>query len=533
MTDVLVAGAGPVGLTVTHELSRYGVQVRLVDAAAGPATTSRALAIHARTLEICDQMGVLKDLRQRARSIQNFTMHHRGRQLARFGPNYSAVPTRFPRTLMLGQMTTEEVLRDAVHERGVDVEWGTQLVASEERDGQVHATLRRPDGGEERVTVPWLVGCDGGHSTVRKHLGLPLLGDSTETWLIADCDVDMDLPQDSIHWIKAGEGTVMAIPFPETGRWRLLDTVDVSYDGDPDRVAERFAGKLRTALRRGVTVHRPHWVSVFSIQQRMVPAMQAGRRFVAGDAAHVHSPASGQGMNTGIQDAFNLAWKLALVVHGHAAAGLLETYSAERVPVGRALLGSTRKATQLVALRNTMAGIGLPIAFAVIRAAGPLRRRIESSIIANMSALNLRYRDGSLIGPDAGAGPAAGERVTGVDPGRAAEPGWRDFLHRLRTPGWHLVVARDDERWAKLAALHRPWLQVSATTTGGDGVTALDDRTGALRSDLGIPANGWVLVRPDGYLAARGDTTDDAAVALINTVTHRANAGDGHAAGTR
>ncbi|WP_431683369.1 FAD-dependent oxidoreductase [Kitasatospora sp. KL5] len=506
---VLVAGAGPVGLMTAFELARRGVPVRLVDAADGPAVTSRAMATHARSLEVYDQQGVLADMMPRGRVVQRFTMHLNGRRLAVLGPDYSRVPTRFPMTLMVDQAATEDVLRHAVAKHGVEIEWGVRLEGFEQDDDGVTVELSGP-AGTERARVDWLVGCDGGHSTVRRLLGLPLIGDSTETWLIADAEVDVDLPQNSIHWIKVGSGTVMAVPFPQEGKWRLLDTADTSYGGDPQDVAERFAGKLRRGLGRPVTVHRPSWVSVFTIQQRMVPAMRGGRCLLAGDAAHVHSPASGQGLNTGLQDAYNLAWKLALVAQGLAASALLDSYSAERVPVGRALLGSTRRATRLVQLRNSAAGAALPLVFALVRNLAPLRGRIERKIIGTMSALSLDYADSPLTvpdrRPDGAVGPRSGSRISQVAAERADGPGWSALLDELRDLRPSLVVATGHGGAAGAAATareeHGAWLSVR--TVGGDGPGGLPDPDGALRADLGLPPGGWLLVRPDGYLCARG-----------------------------
>ncbi|WP_307853621.1 FAD-dependent oxidoreductase [Streptomyces tagetis] len=573
---VLVAGAGPVGLMTAHELARRGIRVRLIDAADGPAETSRAMATHARSLETYDQAGLLDRMMARGRVVQRFTMHLNGRTLARLGPDYSRQPTRFPMTLMIGQAATEDVLRQAVADLGVRVEWGVRLTGFTQDADAVHAVLRTP-AGEERLSVSRLVGCDGGHSTVRKLLGLPLVGDSTETWLIADAEVDVDLPQNSIHWVKVGTGTVMVIPFPEEGKWRLLDTADADYDGDPDAVAERFARKLRHGLRRPVTVRTPSWVSVFTIQQRMIGTMRVGRCTVAGDAAHVHSPASGQGLNTGIQDAFNLGWKLAMVEHGHADETLLDSYSAERVPIGRALLGSTRKATFLVQLKNSAAGVALPVVFAVVRRFAAVRGRIERKIIGTMSALAVAYPDGPLTRPDSrpadAPGPRSGTRLCQVTEEQARTEAWSALLNELRDPRGTLLVAgrdpaaRDTAREAY--GKHADWLSVrtldddvsgpganppapargdgspagrlglgpgdwlpactphtvtaeptarsarrehadplpvtSLDDTSGSAPRALHDRDGLLRAHLGLGPGGWLLVRPDGYVCARGD----------------------------
>ena len=313
---VLIAGAGPVGLTTAHELARRGVPVRLVDAAPGPATSSRALAVHARTMEVLEQMGALDRLLPLGRRVTHFTMHRRGRTLIRFDTNYRSLPTRYPFSLMVDQVVTEQVLRERTAELGVPVEWGVELTALQTGPDSVLVTLRHADGRTEETRVPWLVGADGGRSTVRKQLGMRLIGDSTEVWLNADVTLDADLPPDSNHLLHTEPGTLLLVPFPEPGKWRVVDTVDTDGAEDRELVRRRLADKIGRALGRPVQVGTPTWLSVFTVQQRQITRMREGRCFLAGDAAHVHSPASGQGMNSGIQDAYNLAWKLADVIRG-------------------------------------------------------------------------------------------------------------------------------------------------------------------------------------------------------------------------
>jgi NADPH-dependent dioxygenase len=516
--EVLVAGAGPAGLTAAHELARRGVRVRVVDKAAGPAVTSRALATHARTLEVYDQMGVLAEVLPLGRRVVHFTLHQGGRTLVRFDTNYADLPTRFPFSLMVDQVKTEQVLRQALARYGVQVEWATALEDFDQDTAGVTAVLRGP-GGTTEQRVGWLVGADGGHSLVRTRLGLPLLGEATETWLNADIVLSGDgLPPDSNHLLHAGKGSILLVPFPEHGKWRAVDTADVTGADDDEAVRAALALKISRALGRTVTVAKPTWVSVFTAQQRMIPQMRAGRCFLVGDAAHVHSPASGQGMNTGIQDSYNLAWKLADVVHGHAADSLLDSYSAERVPVGRALLGSTRTATALVALRAVAAPVVLPAGLAVVRHLPPLKRRIEGKIIRGFCGLALNYRDSPLTG----TGPEPqrtrtrpGDRVACDAQSIQVSAGWRQVCEELRDPRWTLLAfPGPHEAGDPLAALaevareHGAAVSVRIVTETETGEQAagpaetLADPGGILRRDLGLRLGECALIRPDGYLAA-------------------------------
>ena len=521
---VMVVGAGPAGLTLTHELLRRGVRVRLVDAADGPAATSRALATHARTLETYDQMGILPDLLPKGRRVQKFTLHQNGRKLAALDADYSRLTTRYPMTVMVDQAITERVLREAVSRLGVEVEWGTRLESLEQDADGVTCALRRADGTAETARTPWLVGCDGGHSTVRKLLGLTLVGDSSETWLIADAVLDTDLDDRSIHWLRTRYGSLMAVPFPEQGKWRLLDTAEAAYDGSAAAVGARFAERLSQGVGRPVRVEEPTWVSVFTIQQRMIRAMRSGRCLVAGDAAHVHSPASGQGMNTGIQDAYNLAWKLAAVTRGEAAEALLDTYAEERVPVGAQLLGSTNRATQLIQLKHPVAAVILPVMFKAVTTFPALRAKVSRKIMQAMSALDLSYAGSALSHPAAPGtdGPAPGRRLSELTEADLREPGFAALAEELRSASWTLLASGSHPALdVTLTALEKrfgSWLSVRAVAGPQSGPAALPDPDGAVRRRLGLADTGsWILVRPDGYVSARGRADDTALLASALT----------------
>ena len=490
---VLVVGAGPVGLTAALQLAGSGVPVRLIDAKHGPATTSRALATHARTLEIYDQMGVLADIAPQGTRINAFVRHVDNRA-GRIDFAFGDLATRFPYVFMIDQAITERVLRGHAAAAGIQVEWDTALVSFTQNEDGVTAVLQHTGNGEEHeetTRTPYLWGCDGGHSVVRKSLGLKLDGEAAHTWLIADALVETNVDRDGLHWLFPPGGAMMLFPFPDPHKWRLLDT---SGQGDPDRpeeVAARLTNKLSAALGRDTTVAPPTWISIFTIQQRAVPSMHVGRCFVSGDAAHVHSPASGQGMNTGIQDAYNLAWKLAMVLRGDADAGLLATYDAERVPIGQALLRSTGE-VMATAMTDADEENTAQSDYAFMQ-----------RLIRGMSGLAIAYPDSPLTirsgSEDSTSQVAAGERLTQVDAASAEAAGWIQIRRALQTCFWHLITSAANVP-ADSAALPS-W--VSPIT--------LDDATdpqGVARQMLGLTDGGWILTRPDGYVAARGTEPD-------------------------
>lgn len=507
-------GAGPVGLATAHELARRGITVRLIDGASGPATTSRAIATHPRTLEMYEQMGVMDAMHKRGREIRAFTVFQDGKRLARLDADYRTMPTRFPFTLAIEQTDTEGVLREALTDLGVAPEWGVRLTSLEQDDEQVTVQLEHADGTHEAYSVPWVVGCDGGHSVVRKQLNLKLIGDANNTWLLADAPMTTELPPNSIYWVRTQGGTLMTVPLADN-RWRLLDTKETDYDGDPEPVRARFERKLSYGLGHKVTIGEPTWISRFTAQQRMVPQMRVGRCMVAGDAAHVHSPASGQGMNTGIQEGVNLSWKLTMVINGQARAELLDSYTSERVPVGEAMLEATKKAAGMIELRSRFTNLALPVVFGVVSNVPPIRRRMQREMLGGMSGLLLSYADGPLApeGEYKGKGPAPGTRVCEISDEDIKDVSWQALAEVLRQPRSVLLYVPPAGRStvaevaSEAAERHGEWLSVVSVTNAisASDPSVVPDGDGAIRTRLGLSEGGWALVRPDGYVLDRGD----------------------------
>ncbi|MFD7033216.1 FAD-dependent monooxygenase [Streptomyces sp. NPDC059917] len=555
---VLIVGAGPVGLTAAHELARRGLRVRVVDAAAGPGRVGAggvggvggaggvgggrggaargAVTLHPRTLEVLDQMGVVGPVLEQGRRNRAFTMTVGGGRPVRLDADYGSTPTRYPFTVVIEQARTEAVLRKAAARLGVQVEWGVRLTSFEQDEHGVRAYLEHSGGRREACAVPWLVGCDGADSTVRGRLGLPGVEGADEVWELADAVVEVGvgggaggggggalgsaglsgagssggfvgLAQDTVHWVHVGGQALLLIPHRRVGHWRVLDSSPADVVGDGRPVELRLSAKLSAGLGREVRVGVPLWSAVHTFRAAVATRMGEGRCFVAGDAAHVFGPASGHGLNVGVQDAYNLAWKLAMVDQGWTGPELLRTYEEERVPVARALLGAAQRTGVLAQVTNAMAGAALPAVMGVVRGTGLLHRVIQRKVLGDMSGLGLAYggRPGGLAG---------GPRVVAEElRGELRDVRW-SLLYVPEGTGEAVEVAR------AAAARHAGWLSVRTVVGGGAGWSRgaggagagragagprpLVDPRGRVREALGLSAGGWVLVRPDGYAAGGG-----------------------------
>jgi 2-polyprenyl-6-methoxyphenol hydroxylase-like FAD-dependent oxidoreductase len=496
--QVLVVGAGPVGLVAACQLARHGVPVRVVDALAQPTTESRAVSLHARSMEMLASLGVLPRLEARGRRIPAlaFLDGATGHERARLPVTH--VPSRHPYILDVPQPDTEAVLAERAAELGIVVERGTTLTAlAQDADG-VTATLRT-SAGEETARVGWVVGADGGHSATRELVGTKLVGGfHGQHFAMADLDVDTAFAPDAIRMFPHSGG--MGILFPLAGeRARIMFEVEDPGADAPDPTLEMFQTLADERMGGAVRLRDPRWLTYFTVHHAQVPRYRFDRVLLAGDAAHIHSPAGAQGMNTGIQDAANLAWKLALVAAHRADALLLESYDAERHPVGAMVVKSTTTITNV----GTATGPKAAVRNLALFLAGHLPRLAEIGA-ATLAETTIAYRD-SVLSVNRG-GHGAGEHA--FDPeGLVSADGTPVSVEELLTkPGMLLLVhstARVDDLRAVLGDLGTV-VRIWPDATGDE----LADPTGAVARAYGLVAEGMALVRPDGYVGLVASSTD-------------------------
>lgn len=523
---VLIVGAGPVGLTLAVALRRLGVASRIIDAGKGPTPEgeSRALGVQARTMEVFEALGIARPLLDRGQPVLG-AIASWGRR-PRFGIELESLApeTAFPFILSVPQGVTERILIDRLVTLGGRVEWETSLTDLRQGDGEgnVLASISSPEGEPTEGRFAWLVGCDGARSTVRNRLGLRFEGASyPERFLLADVTLDWSMHHDRAHLMIAPEGLIPAIPLPGARSWRLIDTTDRLDSDDPAAIIGRFARLLRDhAPDRRARLIEAHWTSSFRVHRRAVDRLRVGRCFVAGDAAHIHSPVGGQGMNTGVQDAFNLAWKLALVVSGRASESLLDSYDAERRPVAESVLAATDRATRLITLRNPIARQSRNLAISFATRLPGVRRRLARGV----AELAISYRGGPLSVDDGPARLRAGDRLPDVRLDASGR------LHDLtRGPWFTLLVLTgtrplSDAAWDELRAcleqvtrllggLVAPIVIVGSDPLAGvSAPTLIDDREGRLHRRLGVSGPEHLLIRPDGYVGQRARSLDPARI---------------------
>jgi len=480
---VLIVGAGPTGLVLALWLTRLGVAVRIIDKTAEPGTTSRAVAVQARTLELYRQVGLADSVIDAGVQVVGLNLWVRGGKaarvpMARMGEGLSP----FPYALTYPQDAHERLLIERLDALGVKVERRTELVRFEQHPEAVRTALQRSDGSEEICEAAYLAGCDGARSSVREALATGFPGGTySGLFYVADVDAAGPAADSEIH-VEIEEADFLAVfPLKGTGRLRLVGPIrwepdrehrEPTFDDIDKRAIENL--KLETA--------RVNWFSTYRVHHRVAARFREGRAFLLGDAAHVHSPVGGQGMNTGIGDAVNLAWKLAAVLNGGAADRLLDTYEPERIRFARRLVATTDRAFTIVTkpgpiarlVRTRLVPLVLPLLFR--------RSAVRRFLFRTVSQIGVNYRDSALSEGAAGS-VSGGDRLPWVETGPH-----EDNFAPLTSLAWQVHVYGEPRRGVADACgeLQLPIHAFAWTPAMG--------RAGLVRRAL-------YLVRPDGYVA--------------------------------
>jgi 2-polyprenyl-6-methoxyphenol hydroxylase-like FAD-dependent oxidoreductase len=409
---VLIAGAGPTGMTLAMVLRRLGVDVRIVDKAAARTDQSKALVIWPRTLELLDIQACVQPFLHAGQPVVAARILAEGKLLLQV--RLDTARSIYRAALMIPQSDTERLLEEQLTCLGTQVERPVELAAFSAGENGVAATLRHGDGHEESLTASHLVGCDGAHSAVRHGLGVGFEGVTLPSdWLLADLSLDGTLRCDEIVVCWAPEGVLVLFPI-SAARFRVIADVVTEGKQAPPPSLEAVQRLLDQRGPCGLRARDPIWMSNFHINERKVKSYGSGRVFLCGDAAHVHSPAGGQGMNTGMQDAFNLAWKLAMVWHEHARPRLLDSYSPERSAIGDQVLRNAGNLTRIAMLRNPILQAIRSLAVETLGRIPALRQRV----VDQLTEIDLGYRGtGLTVTPQphgASHHPAGGDRAPDV-----------------------------------------------------------------------------------------------------------------------
>jgi 2-polyprenyl-6-methoxyphenol hydroxylase-like FAD-dependent oxidoreductase len=508
-TDVLIVGAGPTGLMLASQLARRGVHVTIIDRHSGPAQQSRAMAVQTRTLEIYSKLGIAEEAIARGARGTGANLWSNGKWTARvpigdIGEGLSP----FPFVLMLGQDENERILGEKLTEFGVNVAWRTELVSFEQHPNLVDATLKLPDGSRGTIRAAWMAGCDGSRSTVREKSGIGFPGAPYEhTFFVADTEATGPMKPDEVNVYLSRDGFHLFFPMRRKDRWRVIGILPKKLRQRDDVTFEEVVPSIREEAGVDLNFTSCGWFSTYRIYHRAAERFRDRRCFLLGDAAHIHSPMGGQGMNTGLQDAYNLAWKLALVVTGEAKSALLDTYEQERIPVAQQLLRTTDRAFQLVVADNWFATLLRTRVIGKIAARAMTFDWVRKRAFKTLSQTGIAYPQSALsqnLGHAAMNAPKAGDRFP-----------WLRLRMRPGGPIEDLFQKLDDTRF-NLLVFEQPNAVGGISTAYGDQVSIhvipADPVNDAELARANITAPLFYLLRPDGHVGLCGAQSELSAV---------------------
>jgi len=520
---VLIVGAGPTGLMMACQLALRGIPFRIIDRRTGPTKLSKALVVQARTLEIFEQMGISAAALTQGQTATGINFILAGRSVQHINlEGIGQDKSPFPFMHILEQSKTERLLLQFLAQYHLKVEWNTELLCLEQDEDQITVTLRYKDMAEEEVIVAWLVGADGSQSKVRQELYIDFIGGSYEqTFLVADTEIDWKFNHQEV-FLCLSEKTLAAF-FPMDGerRYRLVSFLPPHIERETKPDFAVIARSLEKDLGLNLKFRNTSWYSTYRLHHRYARQFSKGRCFLAGDAAHVHSPAGGQGMNTGIQDAYNLAWKLALVIQDAVEPDLLQTYQDERLLVAKNLVSSTDKVFSFMVSSNPLVRFlrlnTLPLLLKkVFRYSG-----VRNTIFKRVSQTGIRYQKSRL------SITAAGEKHF---PEQAPRPG-------DRVPYLSVFSTENQQKMTLYSLLQYSYftLLIFKSTFGPDRAEQLrediesqletylpgliqtqiiypHDENHALYEQFGINEDAFYLIRPDNYIAFRAQPANTASL---------------------
>ncbi len=544
--DVLVVGAGPAGVTAAAEARRHGLSVRIIDKNDARTPYSKALVVHSRTLELFSDMGVVSRVLGRGREFRGLNIYIDQKPISRIVfHELDWQDACYPFWLSIPQSDTELCLTEHLSEHGVEIERQTELTGFTQHTDFVSAELRRADGRAETCEATWVVGCDGARSDVRRLLGIDFQGTADdEVFILADVTLESALADAEGHNFMSPGGIAIVVPMCKPGEARLIFHMPELHVTDkPDITLSMLQSLLDERTGQQTRIVEVGWTSHFSVKHFVAKHHRQGRIFLAGDAAHIHSPVGGQGLNTGIQDAYNLMWKLALFHKGHASAELLDSYEAERHAVAEDTIKTVRRATTMMTLRHTVSqGLRNQLA-EVLMSTDMVKNRMGHSV----GMLNLDYENSPIVAEDLPAtgflsqiarrvmpgarydfsdGPDAGDLAPSVEVAGADGASIRllDVMrgpqHTLllfvgadgsgQTDAWLAAIADLRQRYHATivpVVIERDTTAIRSRAADFDGMVVCDSDEKAHRR-YGAHAPCLYLVRPDKYIAYRCQPVD-------------------------
>jgi len=513
-TDVLIVGAGPTGLTMANLLARYEINFRIIDKNAGSTDKSKALAVQARTLELFDKIGLADRALEKGQIVTGFNILIEGKHTESISfSSQGEKRTPYPFVLILEQSKTEGLLIEGLQDFNSRIEWNTELLNLTQTGNEARAVVRRPDSSEEPITANWVVGADGASSPVRRSLNLDFEGGTYEqSYFLADVKMDWPLSYDELYVNLSPQGFLAFFPMYGNHRFRLIGDIPPEFAASSDISFEDICKIAEQQSNFDLQLSDPRWISRYRLHHRMTERFRVGRCFLAGDAAHIHSPVGGQGMNTGIQDAYNLAWKLALVIKKQAHPHLLDSYEAERLPVARHLLMGTDRAFSFISSRNEVVKQFRLHIFPHLADFFTHLGLARNLLFKVVSEISIDYDESPIVAESiptnrSAQSPEAGDRA----PYGLLEAGSDEqasLFNLLKGTEHHLLLFEGLRAEPKLDTLQKQLRNLLDRYEVSTSIHIISTENRDLHKRYNAEMPSLFLIRPDGYIAYRGQPVD-------------------------